>query len=145
MSDRRYPARPVLAVGALIFDAENRILLIERGQEPLRGYWSLPGGAVETGETLETALRREVAEETGLEVTIEGLHEIFERITPDADGRAEFHYVIIDYICGAAGGALRAASDAASARWFAREELAALRITPGSLPVIERAFAGRAR
>src|SRR5579862_1497499 len=104
MSDRRYPERPILAVGALIFQ-DNRILLVERGQEPLRGYWSLPGGAVESGELLETALLREVLEETGLIVRCDGLHEIFERITPDGDGRAEFHYVIVDYLCHPVGGA----------------------------------------
>jgi ADP-ribose pyrophosphatase YjhB (NUDIX family) len=140
MSDRRYPQRPILAVGALIFQ-DNKILLVERGQEPLRGYWSLPGGAVEAGELLETALLREVLEETGLLVQCDGLHEIFERITPDGDGRAEFHYVIADYLCHPVGGALAAASDATGAAWFAEDELAGLKLTHGSLPVIARAFA----
>jgi ADP-ribose pyrophosphatase YjhB (NUDIX family) len=139
VGDRRYPPRPILAVGALIFQ-DRRILLVERGQEPLRGYWSLPGGAVETGEQLAEALLREVREETGLEVVSDGLHEIFERVTPDGEGRAEFHYVIVDYLCHPVGGELRAGSDAAGVEWFAESELSGLKITPGSLPVIERAF-----
>jgi mutator protein MutT len=139
VSDRRYPPRPILAVGALIFQ-NNRILMVERGQEPLRGFWSLPGGAVETGERLEEALLREVREETGLEVANDGLHEIFERVTPDGEGRVEFHYVIVDYLCHPVGGQLQAASDASGAAWFAAGDLAGLKITPGSLPVIQRAF-----
>lgn len=138
-SERHYPSRPVLAVGALVF-SENKILLVERGQEPLRGYWSLPGGAVETGERLEEALLREVREETGLEVECDGLHEIFERVTRDGEGRAEFHYVVVDFLCHPVGGHLEAASDAAGAQWVSEGELAHLKITPGSLPVIERAF-----
>ena len=144
MSDRRYPQRPILAVGALIF-LDTRILLVERGKEPMRGYWSLPGGAVEAGELLEDALRREAREETGLEVQIEGLHEIFERLTPDHEGRTEYHYVIVDYLCHLVGGTLRASSDAADAAWFERSELQGLKLTAGSLPVIERAFDKRAR
>ena len=139
MSDRRYPQRPILAVGALIFQG-TKILLVERGNDPFRGYWSLPGGAVESGELLEDALRREVLEETGLSVRIEGLHEIFERITADDAGRTEYHYVIADYLCHPTGGALQAASDAAAAGWFERAELHGLKITAGSLPVMERAF-----
>ncbi|HMD47585.1 MAG TPA: NUDIX hydrolase, partial [Bryobacteraceae bacterium] len=95
---RRYPSRPFLGVGALIFEA-SKILLVERGKEPLKGYWSLPGGILETGERLEDALRREVLEETGLEVEPLSIFEIFERIMPDAAGRAEYHYVLIDYLC----------------------------------------------
>ena len=149
MSDRRYPQRPILAVGALIFQPriffDAKILLVERGQEPLRGYWSLPGGAVEAGELLEDALRRETREETGLEVQIDGLHEIFERLTPDDEGRTEYHYVIVGYLCHPVGGTLRASSDAADAAWFERSELQGLKLTAGSLPVIERAFDKRAR
>jgi len=100
---RRYPPRPVLGVGALIL-AEGKILLVERGREPLKGYWSLPGGAVETGELLEDAMRREVREETGVEVEVLCLLEIFERIMHDARGNTEYHFVLMDYLCRPAGG-----------------------------------------
>jgi ADP-ribose pyrophosphatase YjhB (NUDIX family) len=130
----------VLGVGALIIEQE-RILLVERGREPLKGYWSLPGGAVETGEHLEAALRREVLEETGLEIEILTLIEIFERIMKDESGRAEYHYVLMDYLCRPSGGTLCAADDASRVGWFAPEEISGLRITEGTPAVIAKAFA----
>jgi 8-oxo-dGTP diphosphatase len=138
--DRRYPTRPFLGVGALIFDGA-KILLVERGKEPLKGYWSLPGGILETGEKLEAAIRREVLEETGLEVEPLSIFEIFERIMPDAGGRPEYHYVLIDYLCRPTGGRLQAASDVSQAAWVAEQNLGQYRLTEGTLAVIERAFA----
>lgn len=134
---RRYPERPFLGVGAIIVDA-GRVLLCRRGKQPYLGYWSIPGGAVETGEPIIEALRREVREETGLEIAIIQLAEVFERITPDAEGRTEYHYVLIDYLCRVESGTLVAGDDAAEVRWFARAELASLEMTPGTLDVIER-------
>lgn len=124
-------------MGALIFDGQ-RILLIERGKEPLKGQWSLPGGAVEVGELVEDALRREVLEETGLEVEILRFAELFERIMPDAEGQTEYHYVLVDYVCRPTGGELQWASDTQDARWFARQELKGLLLTSGTLEVVER-------
>lgn len=138
--DRRYPARPLIGVGALIIEGDS-ILLVERGKEPLKGYWSLPGGLLEVGERLEAAIRREVLEETGLLIEPMRVHEIFERIMPDARGVAEYHYVLIDYICRVSGGELRAASDASRAAWVSQPNLAGYRLTEGTLPVIEKAFA----
>lgn len=114
---------------------------MERGKEPLKGYWSLPGGILETGEKLEEAIRREVLEETGLEVEPLSLFEVFERIMPDRDGRAEYHYVLIDYVCRPVGGRLQAASDVAAAEWVAEQKVRDFRLTEGTLAVIERAFA----
>jgi 8-oxo-dGTP diphosphatase len=148
VDDRRFPPRPVPGVGALIIDG-NRILLAERGREPLKGYWSLPGGAVETGELLEDALRREVREETGLEIEVVHLIEVFERIMPGESGpgekgRTEYHYILLDYICHPTGGALAAADDAASVEWFTEDEIAAGKmgdkITRGTPRVIAKAF-----
>ncbi len=142
--NRRYPARPILGVGAIVLDG-NRVLLVERGKEPLKGYWSLPGGVLEVGERLEDGIRREVREETGLEVKPLGVVEIFERIMPDASGRPEYHYVLIDYLCRVLGGKLCAADDCRRAEWVARRHLGAYRITGGTLPVIEKAFRNRAK
>jgi 8-oxo-dGTP diphosphatase len=140
--DRRYPPRPIPGVGALIFDGD-RILLVERGKDPLKGFWSLPGGVLETGETLAEGLRREVREETGLDVEPLGVVEIFERIIRDTAGAAEYHYVLIDYVCRVVGGSLCAADDVSRAEWVERERLGEYRITAGTLPVIEKGFRER--
>ncbi len=100
----------------------------------------MPGGLLEAGERLEAAVRREVLEETGLEVQPLGIFEVFERISHDARGRTEYHYVLVDYLCRVAGGEVRASSDAAGAEWVRRSDLEHYRITDGTLEVIERAF-----
>lgn len=138
----------MLGVGALIFDwggdggrDGGRLLIVERGREPLKGWWALPGGGVETGERLAAAIAREVLEETGLSVEPLSVFEIFERIMPDGEGRTEYHYVLVDYICRVTGGTLRPGDDVSAARWVTRDELAAYKLTEGTLDVIERAFA----
>jgi len=141
-ADRRYPNRPLIGVGALIFQ-RGRILMAQRGKEPLKGWWSLPGGAVEAGESLETAVLREVQEETGLIVQTLRVHEIFERIIRDAAGAPEYHYVLIDYLCRVTGGTPQAGDDVAHVAWMRREDLPGLEITEGTLAVIERAFRKR--
>src|SRR5215472_7552885 len=140
--DRRYPKRPLVGVGALIFE-RGRILMAQRGKEPLKGWWSLPGGALETGESLEAAVRREVLEETGLVVEPKRVFEIFERIMRDAAGKVEYHYVLIDYLCQITGGSPRAGDDVCRVEWMRREDLAGLQITQGTLGVIETAFRKR--
>ncbi len=124
----------------MIFE-DGKILLVERGKEPFKGYWSLPGGIVETGEKLEQGIRREVLEETGLEVEPLSMFEIFERIMPDAEGKTEYHYVLIDYLCRPIGGRLAAASDVSRVAWVTEQNLGDYRLTEGTLGVIERAFA----
>jgi ADP-ribose pyrophosphatase YjhB (NUDIX family) len=138
--DRRYPKRPILGVGAIIIDS-GRVLLVERGRQPLKGYWSLPGGAVEVGEQLTDAVRREVLEETALAIEPISVVEIFERITRDPAGLAQYHYVLIDYLCRVTGGELKAGDDVSGARWVERSCLEQYQITEGTLPVIEKAFA----
>lgn len=140
MSDsRRYPPRPVLGVGALITEGES-ILLVQRGKEPFQNYWSLPGGAVETGEHLAVAVAREVLEETALTVEVGAVAEIFERIMPDDAGRPEYHYVLIDYLCRITAGTPCPGDDSCGVAWFSRQDLHTLLITPGTLEVIERVF-----
>jgi 8-oxo-dGTP diphosphatase len=141
-NNRRYPKRPILGIGALIFN-RGKILLVERGKEPFKGYWSLPGGVLEAGETLEQGIIREVREETGLEVKPLKVLEIFERIIRDAHGAPEYHYVLIDYICRITGGSLRAADDASGVAWVPRRLLSTYQITTGTLPVIEKGFRSR--
>lgn len=137
--DRRYPKRPILGVGAIIIDA-GRVLLVERGREPLKGYWSIPGGVLEVGEKLADGVRRETLEETGLEVQPLSVVEIFERIMLDTTGAAEYHYVLVDYLCRVTGGSLAAADDVSEVQWVERASLPRYRITEGTLPVIEKAF-----
>ncbi|HTM52296.1 MAG TPA: NUDIX hydrolase [Bryobacteraceae bacterium] len=139
MSRRSYPERPILGIGAIVIES-GRVLLVKRGREPLKGFWSLPGGVLEVGETLVEGLRREMREETGLEIETLSVVEIFERIMRDASGAAEYHYVLIDYLCRVTGGTLEAGDDVSEACWVERERLGEYRITEGSVPVIEKAF-----
>lgn len=133
----------MLGVGALIFEGtvdSLRILMVERAGEPLKGWWSLPGGVVETGETLEEAIRREVREETGLEISGLEFLQVFERIMRDDAGRAEYHYVLVDYLCRPAGGVLQSGDDAGKVAWMTESELRGLRITDGTPEVIAKGF-----
>lgn len=140
--DRRYPKRPILGIGALIFKGK-RILLAQRGKQPLLGWWSLPGGVLETGESLTDGIRREVREETGLEVKPLEIATVFERIIPDSEGRTEYHYVLIDYVCRVVGGTAEAATDVSALAWVKEEELERYPLTEGTLPVIREAFRKR--
>ncbi len=140
---RRYPEHPLLGIGAIIFGDQDRILMVERAGNPLNGFWSLPGGLVETGETLEAAVKREILEETGLQVEPQQMFELFERIMRDDQGRAEYHYVLLDYLCKVVGGTLQAGDDVGRAEWVRREDLPSLLITEGTLDVIERAYGAR--
>jgi ADP-ribose pyrophosphatase YjhB (NUDIX family) len=133
---RRFPAHPLLGVGAIVFIGE-KILLVERGKPPLEGFWSLPGGLVETGERLEDAVAREVFEETGLRIAVESLATVFERIMPDAAGCPEYHYVLVDFYCKLLGGDLRPGDDSRRAEWFELPALASLPMTAGTREVIE--------
>jgi 8-oxo-dGTP diphosphatase len=138
---REYPEAPIVGVGAVVIDG-TKVLLVRRGQEPLKGEWSLPGGALELGETLQQGVVREVLEETGLIVVPGGIIEILDRITPDeASGRIRYHYVLIDFVCHVTGGALCSASDAEEVRWVERDQLQnGFRLAPVTLVVIEKAF-----
>jgi len=136
---RRYPPRPVVGVGAVIVD-EGRVVLIKRKYEPLAGQWSLPGGTLEIGESLEAGVAREMREETGLEVAVGPVVDVFDRILLDTDGRVRYHFVLIDYLCRPIGGSLVAGSDVADAVLADPGALAPFRLTPKAISVIDRAL-----
>jgi len=139
MSDRRYPDRPYVGIGGIIVH-EGRVVLVKRRFEPLAGQWSIPGGAVETGETLEACLIREMTEETGCVVEVGPVVEVLDRITRDEEGRVLYHFVLIDYLCRPVGGELRAGSDVAEAVLAEPSEFAQYELTEKALSVIERAL-----
>jgi ADP-ribose pyrophosphatase YjhB (NUDIX family) len=120
----------------------TKVLLVRRGQEPLKGEWSLPGGALELGETLQQGVVREVLEETGLIVAPDGIIEILDRISQDeASARVRYHYVLIDFVCRVTGGALCPATDAEEVQWVERDQLQnGFRLAPVTVSVIEKAF-----
>ncbi|MFZ0798914.1 MAG: NUDIX hydrolase [Terriglobales bacterium] len=128
---REYPESPLVGVGAVIVDDrqhDRRVLLIRRGQPPLLGEWSLPGGVLECGETLREAVVREAREETGLVVETREMLGVYERVIRGDEGRVRYHYVLIDFLCRPVGGDLKAGSDAADVRWFAPNELPLLNL-----------------
>jgi len=128
--------RPLVGVGAVVFNARNEILLIKRGKAPRYGEWMVPGGTLEWGETLEEAVRREVREETGIDIEVEAFVELIEAITPGAGG---FHYVILDYAARSTGGVLAAATDALDAVWVSPGSLGGFDLSDDLLRVIEKA------
>jgi ADP-ribose pyrophosphatase YjhB (NUDIX family) len=141
VSDAGTP-RPTVAVGAFVFDAAGRVLLVQRGRPPGAGLWTVPGGKLELGESLAAAVEREVREETGLVVRCGALVDVVERVI-DAGG-ARWHYVILDYLASLEGGTLAAADDVRDARFVDDAELATLPLTDGLLPVLAAARRQRA-
>lgn len=141
---REYPQAPLVGVSAVVVD-HGRVLLARRGHEPLKGEWSLPGGALELGETLEQGVVREVREECGLAVIPQALVEVLDRIVRDQDGRVRYHYVLVDFLCRPAGSAepaLAAASDCLEACWATREQMngPTFQLEPRTLAVIDKAL-----
>ena len=138
---REYPDRPLVGVGAVIV-RDHQVLLVRRGQAPLLGEWSLPGGVLECGETLREATVREAREETGLIVKTGELLGVYERVILSEDGRVRYHYVLIDFLCRAVAGDLKAGSDAADVRWFETGELDGLKLPRDTRDVIEKGLKG---
>jgi ADP-ribose pyrophosphatase YjhB (NUDIX family) len=141
---REYPSRPVVAVGAVVVKA-GQVLLVRRRREPSRGLWSLPGGAVRRGEGLREAVAREVKEECGIEVKVEEVVEVLDRITPDHHGRIRYHYVIIDFLATWRRGRLKAASDISEAAWVDPRAIGHLPLTAGLAAVLKQALDRRRR
>lgn len=141
MNEREFPQHPRVGVGVVAL-RNREVLLVERQSEPLSGFWSFPGGAVELGESLRAAAVREMREETGLEVEIVDIADVFERVDREPDGRIRFHYIVVDFLARirpGSGTEPEAASDASQARWIQWERLADLPVTPGVERVLARA------
>lgn len=135
--NREYPDRPFVGVGAVIVE-NGRVALIKRGHAPAAGEWSIPGGIMEVGETMRKAVVREAREETGLIVEPGELLGVFDRLLRDTDGRARYHYVLVDFLCTLIGGELKAGGDAAEAQWFTEEEVAKLSLPEDTAEVIRK-------
>ena len=135
---REYPEQPIVGVGGIIFQDES-VLLIKRGREPALGQWSIPGGAVELGETLQAAVVREILEETGVGVEPLALVKILDRIFRDKEGKVAYHYVLVDFLCRHTAGEIRPGSDALDARFVPVAELASLNVIPVTREVIHQA------
>jgi ADP-ribose pyrophosphatase YjhB (NUDIX family) len=133
-----YPRNPLVGVGGVVID-RGRALLIRRGSEPLKGEWSIPGGMVELGEELAEGVKRELKEETGLDVEPIECILVFDRIMKEGE-RVKYHYVIADYLCRRKRGRVRPASDVTDARWVRREDLSQYHLTDMATTVILKAF-----
>jgi mutator protein MutT len=136
---REYPDAPLVGVGAIIIE-QDRVMLVKRAHPPLAGEWSIPGGALEIGETLRQAAAREALEETGIVVEVGELLGVYDRILRDADGRVRYHYVLIDFLCRRIAGEPQSAGDAAEARWFTRGEVSRLPLAEDTAEVIKLGF-----
>ena len=134
---RQYPSQPLIGVGAIIIH-QSKILIVKRANEPAKGLWSIPGGVVELGEHLHGAIKREVKEETGLEVDIERLVDAVDNIVLDVEGRIQYHYVLLDYLCRLRGGVLKAADDVHEIQWIPLRALHSLPITSSLNRVIAK-------
>ncbi|HXE75278.1 MAG TPA: NUDIX hydrolase [Candidatus Xenobia bacterium] len=137
---REYPDRPIVGVGAVVV-RDGHVLLVQRAQEPLSGKWTLPGGAVELGETLEEAVVRELREETGLDVRVLGLIEAFDRMARDEHGRVQYHYVLLDYLCVPVSGELLAGSDVAAAEWVRPDDFPRYQVSEKARSICEKGLA----
>jgi 8-oxo-dGTP diphosphatase len=129
MVKRLHPTQPVVGVGAIIIE-EGNILLEQRGNEPAKGQWTIPGGVVEVGENLESAVVRETKEETGLVVEVQGLIDVVDQVHLDCQGRIEYHFVIIDYAAKVKVGQVKAASDAKDVQWVPISKVEGYDLTP---------------
>ena len=139
MSTRVYPAKPLVGLGATVF-RNDQVLLIRRGNPPLYGDWSLPGGRVKEGEDLKKALRREVREECSIDIKVGDLITEFEYIERDEEERVKYHYVVFDFKARYVSGKLVRASDALEVRWVPLEQLKEFDLTDKVREVIEKGY-----
>ncbi len=139
--DREYPSAPMPSVGTVVLRGD-KVLLVRRGQEPSKGKWSIPGGVMELGETIQETARREVREECGVQIEVGEVVEVRDAIVRDSEGRVRYHYVLVDVVARYVDGELTVGSDADDAGWVSEEELASYDLTTGLLPVLRRCLLG---
>jgi len=137
---RSYPSAPMVGVGVITFNEENKVLLVKRGNEPSKGFWSLPGGMVELGERVREAGIREVKEECNIDIEPEDVISVVDLILKDQAGEIKYHYILIDYLAKYIGGELKPQSDVIDAGWFSYSEIAELDIPEVTRGVLEKAF-----
>ena len=140
---REYPQAPIVGVGAVVIDGSGkdaRIVLIRRAKPPRAGKWSLPGGAQELGEGIYDTARREVFEETGLQIKVLGIIDVVDSINKDDEGRVRYHYTLVDIVARVSGGMLCAGDDASDAQWFGLEDIRTMELPLKALRIIEAAL-----
>lgn len=131
----KYPTLPRVAVGAIVFH-EKRVLLVKRGNPPMKSMWSIPGGSVRLGETLKEAAEREIKEETGITIIAGDPVLTFDVIEKDKDGKIQYHYVITDLSATYIKGTIHPGDDAADAKWFTRQDLNTHLISPTTFKLL---------
>jgi 8-oxo-dGTP diphosphatase len=136
---REYPQAPIVGVGAVVI-RDGQVLLVRRAHEPNRGQWSIPGGTVELGETMAQAAAREVWEECQVRVQAGEVVATFDLIKRDAQGRIQYHYVLMDLAARYISGEPVAATDALEVRWVTAAELDRLDVIPRLVPVLRLAL-----
>jgi 8-oxo-dGTP diphosphatase len=137
---RDYPEHPIIGVGTVILDGD-RALIVRRNTEPLKGEWSVPGGVLELGEKLRDGAAREALEETGLIVEVGEVLDVFDSIFPDTEGRTQYHYVLVDFLCRPLSGEAAAGSDVSELKWVTAADLDSLNLRDSIVRVIRKAFA----
>jgi len=138
---RRYPGAPLVGVGVAIYNEQGDLLLVQRGRPPGKGTWGLPGGLLDLGERVEAAARREVLEEVGIPIDLGALVTTFETIIRDAEGKLEYHYVVLEYWARYIGGTPVAEDDAAAVAWVSAADFATYGLTKRQLEVLATTYA----
>ena len=139
-AQRRYPSRPFVGAGAVVHRG-NQVLLIRRKYPPNERKWALPGGLVELGERVQDAAAREVLEETGLKIEVEGLLDVATDIHVDRGSKLEYHYVLVDYVAKPVSGRLRLNAESSGSGWFSAQELKKLEMSSATSKALKLYFA----
>lgn len=137
---RRYPPAPLVGVAAAVFDHDGRVLLVQRGNPPRQGQWGLPGGLLDLGERLEDGVRREVWEECGIRIQVEEMVATFQPIVHDAQGRVEYHYVVIDFWARHLNGEATPQDDAMAVAWVDQADLAGYQLAADTFRIVTDAY-----